>query len=334
MKIQKLKIILYSFLALSLFPFFASAHVKWFVDEEAAPKAKLDESLLLYFAVWIIITAFIVLCGVLFELYLPKMKKNTAYLINSKKHQAASLFSLFVGIFFIIASLKGFLFSPDISNINKLDYLMILIQAVIGLGFVAGASVRTGSIALISLWLLSFVYAGPMEAIANIWVLGVGVFTLIYGREYFKISKRKVFLNKNFLKYEDYALPILRFLIGFDLLFLGISEKILNPELGLVFLNTHNWNFMQNFGVSWFSDYLFVLSAGFVESIFGIIFMLGLVTRLNAFVVAVFFSIPLFFMGSSELVGHLPHFAVVALLLVFGSGDKLKIIKCGSKNNA
>jgi uncharacterized membrane protein YphA (DoxX/SURF4 family) len=333
MKIKKLKIFLYSFLALSLFPFFASAHVKWFVNEQSISKTNFNENYFLYLMIWAVIALIIILCGVLLEMYLPKMKRSTVYLINSNKHKAASFFSLFVGMFFITASLKGFLFSPDISNINKLDYLMILIQAIIGLSFVVGASVRTSSIALISLWLLTFVYTGPMETIANIWVLGVGVFTLIYGREYFKISKRKVFLNKHFLKYEDYAIPILRFLVGFDLLFLGISEKILRPELGMIFLETHNWNFMQNFGISWFSNYLFVISAGVVESILGIIFMLGIVTRLNALTVAVFFSIPLFFMDPSELTGHIPHLVMIVLFLIFGSGDKLKIIKYSGKQN-
>ena len=326
MKIQKIKIFLYSFFILSLSPFFASAHIKWFIDEKTAPKTELDENYFLYLIIWTAIAVFIILCATLLEIYLPKIKQSTAYLINSNKHKAASLFSLLIGVFFIIASLKGFLFSPDIGNINKLDYLMILIEAIIGFSFIFGASVRTGSIALISLWFLTFVYAGTIEAFANIWVLGAGIFTLIYGREYFKVSRRKVFLNKHFLKYEDYAIPILRFLVGFDLLFLGISEKILRPELGMAFLETHNWNFMQNMGFEWFSNYLFVMSAGAVESILGIIFMLGIVTRLNALTVALFFSIPPFFMGISELTGHLPLVIIIILFLIFGSGNKLKII--------
>jgi len=327
MKTQKPKIFLLSLSTLFFFPLFAFAHVKWFVGENGLPKTTSDENTFLYLVIWFFTAAIIILSGILLEKYLPKIKRSTSYLLNSKKHKAASLFSLIVGVFFLAASFSGFLFSPDISNINKLDYLMILIQAIVGLAFIVGASVRTGSLALISLWLLTFVYAGISEALENFWVLGVGIFTIIYGREYFKISKRKVFLNKNFLKYEDYALPILRFLFGFNLLFLGISEKILNPKLSLEFLNTHNWNFMQNFGISWYSDYFFVISAGMVESIIGIFFMLGVITRLNAFFTAIIFSIPLFFVDISELLGHLPYFAILALLLIFGPGNKLKLVK-------
>lgn len=325
---KQIKKLTYLFLTLFSLPLFASAHVKWFVDADDALKPEhLNEKLPTYLAVWGVISIIIILCGILLEAYLPKMKQSTLYTLNSHKHKAASLFSLVVGVYLLISSFSGFLFSPDIQNINDLDYFMIFMQAVIGLSFLVGASVRTGSIALISLWLLVFVYAGVSEALENIWVLGAGAFTAIYGREYFKLSKGKVFLNKCFSQYEDYALPVLRFIVGFDLLFLGVSEKLLRPELGMSFLESHHWNFMQNIGLTWFSDYLFVISAGVVESLFGIIFMLGIVTRLNASVLLIFFSIPPFFMGLEELVGHLPHLTVLILFIIFGSGNKLKVIK-------
>ncbi|MEK9154083.1 MAG: hypothetical protein AAB798_01275, partial [Patescibacteria group bacterium] len=74
-----------------------------------------------------------------------------------------------------------------------------------------------------------------------------------------------------------------------------------------------------------YSDYLFTLSAGAVESLFGLIFILGVVTRLNALIVAIVFTIPLFILGPIELAGHLPHFAAVVLLLLFGGGNMLKV---------
>ncbi len=106
---------------------------------------------------------------------------------------------------------------------------------------------------------------------------------------------------------------------GATLMILGFSAKILAPEFGINFLATHQWNFMTLLGFN-YSDYLFTLSAGAVEFLFGLIFFLGLVTRINALVVAVVFSIPLFILGPIELAGHLPHFAAVVLLLLFGSG--------------
>jgi uncharacterized membrane protein YphA (DoxX/SURF4 family) len=106
---------------------------------------------------------------------------------------------------------------------------------------------------------------------------------------------------------------------------LGFSEKILHPEFGINFLSMYPWNFMQSLGLA-YSDYLFTLSAGAVESLFGLVFMLGIVTRLNALVLAVFFTIPIFILGPIELAGHMPHFAAVVLLLLFGAGEHFKLV--------
>jgi len=83
---------------------------------------------------------------------------------------------------------------------------------------------------------------------------------------------------------------------------------------------------MQLLGFEWYSDYLFTLSAGAVESLIGLIFILGLVTRLNALAILIIFSIPMFILGPIELAGHLPHLAAVVLLLLFGGGNRLKLV--------
>jgi uncharacterized membrane protein YphA (DoxX/SURF4 family) len=74
-----------------------------------------------------------------------------------------------------------------------------------------------------------------------------------------------------------------------------------------------------------YSDYLFTLSAGATEAVFGLLLILGTVTRLNSLVIAVFFSIPLFILGPIELTGHMPHFAAIVILLLFGAGQEWKI---------
>jgi hypothetical protein len=41
--------------------------------------------------------------------------------------------------------------------------------------------------------------------------------------------------------------------------------------------------------------------------------------------VAIVFSIPLFILGPIELAGHLPHFAAIILLLLFGNGGHFRV---------
>jgi uncharacterized membrane protein YphA (DoxX/SURF4 family) len=162
------------------------------------------------------------------------------------------------------------------------------------------------------------VYGGWIAAVENTWVLSIAAFITLMGNEYFSIISFS-FLRTVVAPIKHYALSVLRVGTGITLMILGLTEKIFAPEYGMNFLAHHDWNFMQLLGFN-YSNYLFTLSAGSIEFLFGFIFVLGIVTRLNALVVAIVFFIPLFILGPIELAGHLPHFAAVIMLLLFGSG--------------
>ncbi len=322
------KIFFSIFLFFLAVPLWADAHVKWFVNENLIePKSYLNENAALYKAAWLFIALAIISFGILLEKYLPKAKKDTLYKLNAKKPYVFSLLQIIIGAFFVLASYNGFLFSNNLNNFGIFTNLLLTVQALIGILFVLGAFARPASFVLFFLWAIVFLL-NPIGAAEALWVLGVSLFFLIVGRQMFAFSNPKTFFNKIFLTYEKYSIPILRIFLGVDLIILGFTEKLLRPELALAFLKDHPWNFMQNiFGVWWYSDYLFVISAGFVEALLGLVFVLGIVTRINAMVTATIFFIPLFIMGPKELIGHIPHFAIVATLLIFGSGSKFKLIK-------
>jgi uncharacterized membrane protein YphA (DoxX/SURF4 family) len=163
-----------------------------------------------------------------------------------------------------------------------------------------------------------------VSALENIWVLTTAVFIAIMGNDYFSLLGKSFFKMK-LERFKPYALSVLRIGTGATLFILGFSEKILAPEYGINFLNHYHWNFMALLGFN-YSDYLFVISAGTVESLFGLVFLLGIVTRLNALSVAIFFTIPMFILGPIELAGHMPHFAAVILLLLYGNGGKFVFV--------
>jgi len=311
-------------------PLSASAHLKWFVDEDHHEHFDFDDSLgALYTVTWLAIALIIVTIGVFLERHLPSLPKNTLYRINHLKPFAYSLFSMWVGLFLVIASYKGFVFSQNLNNFGPIHSGLLFLQALIGLYFIFGIAERVFSIILIFFGAFIFLYLGAINAIEASWVMGVSLFILIVGRPKFRFTKDWHIPNYLFRFHEEYAIPFLRIFAGFDLLFLGFSEKLLNPELGMIFLQQYHWNFMHDvFGISWYSDYLFVLSAGAVEVILGTIFLLGIVTRLNALAAGIIFTLPLFFLNSlTEVIGHMPHFAIVIMLLLFGSGEKFKIVK-------
>ncbi|MEK7627986.1 MAG: hypothetical protein AAB421_01040 [Patescibacteria group bacterium] len=307
--------------ALSL-PVMAQAHTRWFSDSSIMPYIT-TEPTSLYLTIWAIIAAVVVAVAVYFErhrvLALDFLEPPGSHAFE----RAASTFTMVTGAFFVIAGTHEYLFSPNLTTDAGIPMIFVFAQIFIGLAFLVGLYPRIAAVGLATLWGATFLYTDVVSLLENVWVLSTAVFVFVAGNDYFSFMAIKSF-DKWAKQFRCYGLSILRWGTGGTLLVLGFSEKILHPELGVHFLSLHPWNFMQLVGLP-YSDYLFTLSAGSVEALFGLIFILGVATRLNALVLALFFTTPLFILGPIELAGHLPHFAAVVLLLLFGSGGYFKI---------
>ncbi|MEK7069166.1 MAG: hypothetical protein AAB947_02175 [Patescibacteria group bacterium] len=318
---RNIGIFIFSFVAMS--PALAVAHTRWFAEGNVSPFA-VNEPTAFYMFAWAILALIIIWGGVYAE---RRGLFQFNFLTPSRDHafpRASATFSMITGAFLLIAGTHGYLFSPNLTDGSGIPHALIMMQIFIGLALLAGVYARVAALCLMLLWAISFSYTEVLFMFENIWVLSTALFIFIMGSDYFSLVTFKT-LEHLTRRFHDYALPILRIGTGATLLILGFSEKILRPELGINFLAEHHWNFMQLLGFEWYSDYLFTLSAGAVESLFGLVFILGVVTRLNALVVAIVFTIPLFILGPIELAGHLPHFAAVVLLLLFGGGNMLKM---------
>jgi uncharacterized membrane protein YphA (DoxX/SURF4 family) len=73
----------------------------------------------------------------------------------------------------------------------------------------------------------------------------------------------------------------------------------------------------------WFTDNLFVLSTGFAELIFGVLFILGYVTRITTIAIAIFFAlsvVTMFIQFNAWEVEDLVVYAAAVLFLVYGHG--------------
>ncbi|NOZ52384.1 MAG: DoxX family protein [Gammaproteobacteria bacterium] len=319
------------FFSMAIFyPVAGSAHVKWFADPSKEIVVS-DDNWFIYSIVWAVIAASIVMVGVFLEKKLTKTLAARS-LVNSTHHfsekfeySAASIFSILIGVYFLTAAYHGFLFSLNLDDVGQWHSVLIGIEAFVGFSFLFGIGVRQSSLVFLMLWVFSLFYVGALNTLENLGLLGIAIFVLIYGRRYFRYTREDIALHDLNVLARRYAIPVLRVAIGVNLILLGFSEKILRPDLGLSFLEEHPWNFMKNYGLEWYSDYLFVFSAGAVEIILGLVLTLGILTRVCAGVIAIIFLIPPFFMGVSELVGHMPHLSIIVILILFGSGDVLTL---------
>jgi len=295
----------------------ASAHLRWFA-EDSQKRGYLYNDMALYSLAWISVGITLIIIGIFIDKILPKVSAPWQPILIEK--YATSILGVFVGASLILSALDGNLFSMNIKDVGALHTVLLLCEGFIGVSLVFGLAVRQASLLLITLWLVVALTAGLVVTLENLWILGTAIFFLLRGRPLLHYFREDIFSFLNVNVSQAQALTFLRIFIGINLIFLGFSEKIMVPELGLSFLQEYQWNFMKPLGLLWFSDDLFVFSAGAVEIILGVFLVAGLAVRLTAAVLAILFLTPPFFMGPAEMIGHIPHISIVAMLLLFGRG--------------
>jgi uncharacterized membrane protein YphA (DoxX/SURF4 family) len=302
-------------------PFLVSAHVKWF----AQPVKEVRSYELTDFPVIIAIIAVIVtiIIGYILE---KKLKIPTWFRRVEEKWApyVISISSIGFGLSFLIFSYNGFIFAPNLTANGPLALLLIIIQTLAGIMILAGYYERIGGFLLVILFILGIKEYGFMEMMDTFEMLGFSLFAMIVGRPKWRIIDTEIFKEYTH-RIHSYGLPLLRIGTGLNLFILGFSEKIMSPSLTENFLSQYHWNFMHNIGFTWFTDYWFAFSAGVAEALFGLFLILGLVTRTTIIALAIFLLSTLIMLGPVELIGHLPHFSIAIVLLLFGAGSRLKM---------
>lgn len=319
----RLKWLFFVSLLAFILPDAANAHTRWFTHGEIAPYATIEPVSLYLFVI------VLVAIGILAFAY--SLEKRGKYQLKSLMPRAShafsragATFSMVTGAFLMIAGTHDYLFSPNLTHEAVMPMILIYAQFLIGLGFLLGVFARVAALALAAIWTLGIFFAGLEPMLENTWVLSTAAFVFVMGADYFSMISVRALAHLA-KKYHSYALPLLRIGSGATLLILGFTEKIMHPEFGINFLSQYDWNFMEKIGIP-YSDLLFTFSAGAVESLLGLLLILGILTRATSLVVLVLFTIPIFLLGPIELTGHLPHLAGVVLLLMFGAGEHLRLV--------
>lgn len=300
---------------ISFIPLFTLAHVKWFAEESGVARAyKITD-------MPVIVAILLVLIVVGVGVWLDRKIKIPVWFQNKLEKIAPSILSIAsigFGLSFIIFSLNKFIFAPNLPAFSMVDPLLLL-QFIAGVMILFGVFERVGGLFLIILFLLGLNRFGLTEMMDTFEMLGFAFYAMIIGRPKWHIVEAKWFGHLTHHIHE-YGVSVLRVATGINLIILGFSEKILKPALTENFLLHFDWNFMSSLGMS---DYWFAFSAGVAEIVFGIFFLFGLVTRITILCLAVFLVLTLTLLGPLELMGHLPHFSIALVLLVFGAGSRL-----------
>jgi hypothetical protein len=206
-----------------------------------------------------------------------------------------------------------------------------LAQIGIGLALFYGALTRIAAIALVALWLAGALWFGPVLLLEHAIVPGIALTLYVMGRGPFAVD---ALLNPRLglprLRWLPRALAPLRVGTGLSLVTLALTEKIWNLPLGLAFLERFPVNFLPHWGIP-VSDEAFLLSAGTVELLAGLLLVFNVYVRLGILVLWLPFNLTLAAFGWIELVGHLPVYGAMAVLALWGAGsaDDLRALQRG-----
>ena len=224
-----------------------------------------------------------------------------------------------MGVTLLVSGVSRQLFIPNlVLPLDLLGGVLGMIEIAIALSFIYGALARPAAVALGVIWLIGTIVFGPLRLIEHTEILGIAFFIYATGRGPLAFDQALDRLNKPVARLIPYAVPVLRIALGIGLVVVAFTEKIWNIPMALAFLQEHHFNFFPYIGMTAIDDKTFVLIAGTVELVVGLMLLAGTYVRLVIIITLIPFNLTLPFMGWRELVGHLPTYGILALLLLWG----------------
>ena len=307
-------------ISLAIVPVSASAHVRWFIEEESYPPRW---ERLVSLSTLLVVVVSLALLGAL--LILRRMLGNQHFpnppLLTHMEPSSTALLAVHTGISLVFFASQVDLFVHSLQlDKNMLGWLLVALQIVVAFTLITGLFDRAGALLLAGVWLLGLLAFAPWRLIDQLLYVGIGMTLLVLGRTIPPpaIARRLLRLGE----YEQQAIAVLRILAGISFVSVAFTEKLLVPEAGVAFLAEYpNFNIMQEvLGWDWWTDYRFTIAAGVVEAAVGILLLSGVMTRVVILTLLVPFNLTVAFLPPIELLGHLPIFGIMYVLLLYGSG--------------
>ena len=163
---------------------------------------------------------------------------------------------------------------------------------------------------------------GPVAQRADL--LGLAVFVLFAGAGRWSADAEAGRTADAPLAELGKAIWALRVGAGVALIVVAFAEKLANPAMALAFLAEHpDFNVAALVGLP-MGDLEFVRLAGAIEVLFGLLLISGAIPQAIVLIAGIPFNATLWFFGTDELLGHLPVYGAMLVLLVYGSHRELR----------
>jgi hypothetical protein len=294
------------------------AHEKWFVDDPGAFGADWDfalaaPSLMLIALVTAVALAWHLVGGRLRRPELPFLEP-----LGGLAPWVPRLLGVHLGVSLLSLAVQNAYLAPNLSldDVAGGDAIAFA-EGLLGVWFITGAWLRPAGLVTLLLGPLAALLAGPVAMLEAVDLLGIALFLVL-------LPPRRDRYGAVEAPQEVTALAIfaLRVCAGLALVVLAFSEKFANPALAREFIGNYPaFDLFDLLGIPLGGD-AFIRLAGAVELLFGLLLISGRIPQVAVIVAGIPFNATLFFLGRTELIGHLPVYGVMLALLVYGSSRR------------
>ncbi|MEX2550857.1 MAG: hypothetical protein WD638_11560 [Nitriliruptoraceae bacterium] len=194
-----------------------------------------------------------------------------------------------------------------------------ILEGIVGVWLIAGWRVRPAAWLLVVAGPLGMLSYGVVPILERADLLAIGLFLALLPPDDAQPGGR-ITIDPERVRP---ALFGLRLLTGAALIILAYTEKLARPAMSLEFLDRYPaFNVLGLLGEGLgfeVSDVVFLQVAAGVEILFGLLLISGAMPQLVVIAAGIPFNATLYFLGATELIGHLPIYGTMLAVLVYGS---------------
>jgi hypothetical protein len=230
-----------------------------------------------------------------------------------------AIVGIHVAVPLLVSGVQGQLFTPNNQLPGVWMYIFGLAQTGIALAFFYGGLTRVAAVALAVLWFAGIFIVGLEPMLESSMYLGFAAFFFLAGRGPISIDRLLLPSLEPSAQLMSKAVPALQIGLGLSLVFVAFTEKFANIPLASAFLEKYPLNFTAALGIP-MSNETFIVCAGAVELLVGLWILFGIFPREIILIAWSPINLTLTVFNWTELIGHLPIYGTLAVLLVWSPG--------------